>query len=248
MNALEFSNNFDTLLNSYDNGIAIVLNEYDKSVLLTEAQDALVKQLYCGNPGIVSFEVDEALRRQLETLVITATPTKVLPNEQGKFPKALAKGKYKHTLYTLPSDCWYIVYEEVDRENSETCESLQHADVVPVTHDDYYRTVKNSFRGPKNTRVLRLDKGEKEIELVSSFEIGESEYKIRYIKQPKPIILQILPDEASIQNQFGTETKEEEYDSTNVCELPEQLHWRIIELAAQLALTRNSQYNSKASS
>ena len=52
MTTEEFSNEFDTLLNSYgENPSTIELDEYEKSVFLTKAQEEIVIDLYSGkNP------------------------------------------------------------------------------------------------------------------------------------------------------------------------------------------------------
>ena len=77
----EFSDSFATLLNS--NGIrstfgvpaslgTVVLDEYEKSVFLTQAQEEIVINLYNGkNPYGDSFESTEELRRYLDELVKT---------------------------------------------------------------------------------------------------------------------------------------------------------------------------------
>ena len=71
----DFSNGFDVLLNSYAvrplNGepssyYTITLDEYEKCVFLTQAQDQIVKELYQDAYGTESFEKDEKIRRQLE--------------------------------------------------------------------------------------------------------------------------------------------------------------------------------------
>lgn len=57
MTTQEFSNTFDTLLNSYrdikdfgktHSAYSLELNEYEKSVLLTQAQDLIVKSYFDG--------------------------------------------------------------------------------------------------------------------------------------------------------------------------------------------------------
>jgi len=96
-----------------------------------------------------------------------------------------------HTIFNLPEDCLYIVYEQVSWSSDNTCLDGKVADVAPVTHDEYIRTRNNSFRGPSTRRVLRLDKGTSSVELVSNNNIGS--YIIRYIKKPDPIVLTDLP-------------------------------------------------------
>ena len=74
----EFSNEFDVLLNSYavnssfELGQGILqLDEYEKSLLLTEAQESIVKDLYNGKLTGEGFESTEEQRRYLDALVST---------------------------------------------------------------------------------------------------------------------------------------------------------------------------------
>ena len=73
MTTQEFSNMFDTLLNSYATQATfgdqaahteIVLDEYEKSVLLTQAQDIIVKQYFERTNANLGF--DESERRQVD--------------------------------------------------------------------------------------------------------------------------------------------------------------------------------------
>lgn len=73
MTVSEFSNEFDILYNNINSNIAPGLNEYEKSVLLTEAQENLIKSLYNGhNVYQDSFEESEEIRSYLSGLVKTA--------------------------------------------------------------------------------------------------------------------------------------------------------------------------------
>lgn len=74
MNLQEFSNTFDTLLNSYNTqaqfGKAtsyneITLDEYEKSVLLTQAQDIILKQYFDKNNSL-NQGLDDSTRRQMD--------------------------------------------------------------------------------------------------------------------------------------------------------------------------------------
>ena len=87
MTTEEFSNEFDTLLNSYaispdkygmeNSPLTIELDEYEKSVFLTKAQEDIIISLYNGkNPVGDSFEKTEEIRRYLSDLVKTYTTTK----------------------------------------------------------------------------------------------------------------------------------------------------------------------------
>lgn len=87
MNIQEFSNTFDTLLNSYSNQAVfgegssranIALDEYEKSVLLTHAQDIVVKQYFDRTLNQQGQGFDDSTRRQIDfSALITNKSIKV---------------------------------------------------------------------------------------------------------------------------------------------------------------------------
>lgn len=234
MTVEEFSNEFDILASSYRRFKALdqkeeldslEFNEYEKSVYLTKAQEQIVKELYLNQATGESFESNEQLRRELEQLVTQLTYTESTKGE------LLNDNKYNHTSYILPENCLYIVYEQVSWDSEDKCLSSKIADVYPVTHDEYWRIRNNPFRGPNSKRVLRLDNGNRGIELISNGTIGE--YIIRYLRKPEPIILTTLPDETI-----------DGINTPQTCKLSESIHRNILERAVRLALTSKA-INSK---
>ena len=224
----EFSENFDTLVSSYRRFKAfdgkeildsIEFNEYEKSVFLTKAQEEIVKELYSGRYTGDSFEKTEQLRRELEALVTQEFYDESKAQDANKLDDA----KYIHTVFNLPSDCLYIIYEQVSWQSDNKCLNGFVADVIPVTHDAYWRVRNNPFRGPNVRKVLRLDNSDNQIELVSSNNIGK--YLLRYLKRPEPIILANLPDEY-IDGKNEAQT----------CKLTESIHRNILERAVRMAL------------
>lgn len=221
----EFSNEFDTLINSYDNtsqfGITssnIEFNEYEKSVFLTQAQEEIIKELYTGkNITQDSFEKTEEIRRYLGSLVKTSTRKDKLNDLKGITDTSI--------FYNLPDGLLFITYEQVKFDDTKLgCLNGTTAVVVPTTQDEYYKVSNNPFRGPNNLRVLRLDYDEQTVELISKYNIQE--YTIRYMSKPSPIILIDLPDNLTINN----ESKATE------CSLNSILHRVILERAIKLAL------------
>lgn len=239
----EFSNEFDVLLNSHafqaqfgdqDSLYSIEVNEYEKSVELTKAQEELVRSLYLTDNTGISFEANEKIRRSLESLVKQETLS--ANNDDDDIKLTDAGDKFKHTTYNLPNRCWYIVYEQVKQsEEGNDCIATFIGDVVPTTHDDYWRTRNNPFRGPTKKRVLRLDNYDNTVELVSQYNI--SEYIIRYIEKPSPIILEDLPGNLTIEG-FNTEKE---------CQLHDSLHRTILELAVQQVLQSRAVSNKTTS-
>ena len=223
----EFSNEFDVLLNSYaaNNPFGIgqgltQLDEYEKSILLTEAQESIVRDLYNGKLTGDGFESTEEQRRNLDSLVNTLELTS----------KDISKPKMSDNseFFQLPPDVWFITYESVLLfDESLGCKNNTRADVIPVRQDEYHNIKNNPFRGPSDKRVLRIDTGSSVIELISKYTIQS--YFIKYLSKPKPIILQDITDENL---SINGETKR------MGCELNTVLHRTILERAVALAIKR----------
>lgn len=232
MTTQEFSNQFDTLVASYrrfkdfdkqEMLDSIEFDEYEKSVYLTESQDEIIIGLYDGQNSFgESFETTEEMRRYLDPLVKTVKCESVL----GKVGVSASSAFYK-----LPDDILFIVYEQAKfDDDSLGCYNGSIVNVNPVTHDEYNRIRKNPFRGPTRRRVLRLDSGDGIVELVSKY--GFTNYMIRYLCDPGPIIVEDLPDGVSVKG----ESKKHE------CVVNKALHKTILRRAVQLALASKGIY------
>lgn len=235
MTTAEFSNEFDILMNSYartfESGTGqspydFVCDEYEKSKFLTAAQRDLVIGLYSGRvPEGISFEEKEELREALDALVKTIEPEKG-SSDLGHI--AVPRGKVC-TFYSLPKSLLYIVFEEVKFSSYISgCNAGAVALVVPTTHDELWHKFNNPFRGPNNRRVLRVNASDNVVELISDYPIGS--YLLRYVEEPKPIILTDLPDGLSIDG----------ISVTTECVLPDITHRRILELAVNKAIHSKS--------
>ncbi len=237
MSIEEFSSSFSTLLNSHavaagfvkaDNPATIELDEYEKSLFLTNSQEEIALSLYTGrNSSELSFEETEELRRYLSNLVCEAKLGPITTTD-GKPLGIESTSKF----FTLPKNLWFITYESVALEKGK-CESHFSMEVVPVRQDEYHKIKKNPFRGANDRRALRFDLSEGNVEIVCKYPV--SKYYIRYLKQLKPIILTQLDDD--------TELRGEKTPMTS--ELPESLHLRILNRAVEMALqsrgyTRNN--------
>lgn len=225
MTTEEFSNEFDTLLNSYSTIEAfgktpstIELDEYEKSVFLTNAQEEIVIGMYNGkNPFRDSFERTEEIRRYLSDLIKTYTTTDKKVGYTG-----LSKSS---VFFELPDDLWFITYESVNlKDDGLGCMSGEDISVIPITQDEYHRIGKNPFRGTNERRALRLDLSGKVVEIVSKYNVES--YLVRYLSRPAPIILTDLADNLSIN---GISVKTE-------CELNPVIHRAILERAVKLAI------------
>ena len=227
MTIQEFSDQFDTLLNSYSTRAmfgdeasrqTIVLDEYEKSVFLTKAQKELVLSLYNGkNPYGESFESTEEMRRYLASL-IGEKYLSPITNTAGT-PLGLTSNS---TFFTLPDDLWFITLEQVIADRGKCGETRMK--VYPVKQDEYLSIKDNPFRGANSRRALRLDLSEGNVEIVCKYLI--SKYYVRYLRKLSPIVLEDLPDGLSVDN----------ISEATDCKLHEALHQRILELAVRMAL------------
>ena len=230
----DFSNGFDTLVNSYatsgtfgDTMPDVRFDEYEKSLYLTKYQEELIVSLYSGkNPYREGFEQTEEMRRYLSNLVIVDEISPIT-NTSGHPVGMEGKNSY---FFSLPSenkpDVWFITYESVILSEEEpSCKAGGTLEVYPVRQDEYHKLRKNPFRGANGRRALRLDLADGVIEIICKYAV--SQYYVRYLRKPKPIILTDLADGVTTEGESTTTTK---------IDVHEALHQRILEGAVILAL------------
>lgn len=224
MNNQELSREFDLMYNNLNSNQAPGLNEYEKSLVLTEAQEMIVVGVYNGSAGAMSFEETEEATAYLSPLVKEYEIANNLSSEEMQFGTG-----YGFQWFLLPDDLMFIIHEECDVTRENRCHKLETKviPVLPVTHDELDRIVRNPFKGPNENRILRLSTsstdGERKSELVSKY--GVTKYRIRYVKRPTPIVLEALPDGLTIEG-VGTSTESI---------LPPFLHRKLLMQAVSLA-------------
>lgn len=227
MNIQEFSNSFDTLLQPYiakesfseQNNLAF--DEYEKSIFLTKAQEQIVLELY------QELEQSEEVRKYLSNLIKTDNYAPV-----GEQDETLINNNFKSYKVEISNDILFMIYEQCTLSDENNCVNNKIVSVVPTIHDDLDKVLKNPFKSPNNRKVIRLDFDNK-IELISKYNI--SNYKVRYLKKPNPIILVELEDNLSINN-GDTQVSNGE---TNPI-----LHERIVQRAVQLAVQSKVKSNN----
>lgn len=181
----ELSNEFDVIVNSYDNSQSLVFNEYEKSIYLTKAQEYIIKDLYR------NYEGTEELNSYLKTLIKDKTYTiEDSTNIELDYP-----------------DNFLYILKEYANINT-TCKSNNRVDVLPITQDEYNEVVGNPFRGSKS-KVLRLE--ENKIKLITDLPIIS--YTMTYLSNPSPIILVDLPNGLTINNESKKSTTIETSES-----------------------------------
>ena len=226
MTTEEFSNTFDTLLNSYASQAQfgeqaskqeIVLDEYEKSVLLTQAQDIVVKQFF--QRTSVNEGFDDSTRRQVDfsNLITVASPT--VSSETTHFD---ARGK----MYKMPDDLLFMLNEVLTVGNKNYI-------VVPINYKEYDRQMSKPYAQPLKKQAWRLFQGDdvdvlSEVIPIVGINLSNATYKIRYVRRPSPII---VADLTATGLDVDGETQ------VSQCEVNPILHMDILNKAVELALT-----------
>lgn len=257
----EFSDAFTTMLNSYNtqaqfgeqaSKMGIVLDEYEKSVLLTQAQDLIVKSYFDGTLNPQGQGFDDSTRRQVDfgslTTMADLTPftgTTLKPFDD------------RGVLFEVPSNVLYVLNEQLvvittiegpaDQRLSTTQQSFV---VVPISFKEYNREMSKPYAQPLKRQAWRLlqNKGNSNCDMVAELipkaniiPIGNGStvgdvvfvYKMRFIRRPQPIILENLPNGLEIDG----------ISQTTPCELNPSIHRDILNKAVELALaTRGGSY------
>lgn len=239
MTTQEFSLEFDILYNSIASNAAQPVDEYEKSVFLTQAQEELIKNYYNfkGNKYQEGFEITEKRRRDLEQLVSNSVSYEYIDLQE----ESLSILNIKSRFFKIEKNVMFIVAEKAKMISEISCYNNINVNVKPVSHNEFTSNIDNPFKRPKDF-FWRMDRSnvsgifsnnleqtkERVIELIYDEKIGEPvEYRYRYIKYPKPIILTNLTSlNLSINGQTNEQTSE----------LSDHINREILNRAVELAL------------
>ena len=218
MNHVEFSNGFDVLYNNIMSNAAPGINEYEKSVLLTKAQDEILKN-YFNPPGNKYQEgFDGSAKRQIDFsgLISVADCT----SQSGAGFDLRAK------IYRMPEDVFLIINETLTTNTGVK-------QVVPISFDEYSRLMSKPYKEPLKYQAWRLvteGSGNENVIVEVIPHSGEtvSKYTVRYVRRPKPIVLVDLASEYGDVSINGVSTISE-------CELNPLIHEEILQRAVELA-------------
>lgn len=255
MTVQEFSNTFDTLLNSYNTQSQfgeqaskreIVLDEYEKSVLLTQAQDIVVKSYFDGALNQQGQGFDDSNRRQMDfsSLIKIATLEPIVGDTQTFDERGivyqLPRKVVDNTEVEGTTDVLFILNEKLTQVCTEEQSGVEQWRrdfvIVPISYKEYDREMSKPYAQPLKKQAWRLFQNQAtgfdiNSELIPRFNInvldnGTFIYKIRYVKRPQPIVLEDLPNNLEID---GVTTESE-------CELNPIIHMDILNKAVELAI------------
>lgn len=226
MNVTEFSNEFDIMYDNIASKGAPGLDLYEKSVYLTKAQLELVKNYYDpkSNRKQTGFENTEKRRTDLKELIRDNKTSLMISSNDGISTQS--------QFFRIPSDVFIIIQEQATITGS--CFDKSQINVIPKTHDEYNIQIKNPFKRPNSNNIWRMDYyshvgGTRNVELISEYHI--TQYHMRYIKYPSPIILINLNQGDFIGMDLTIDNKIEE----QTCKLNQEIHREILDRAVELA-------------
>lgn len=216
----EMGDVFDVLYNNIMSNAVPGLNEYEKSVFLTKAEYELVKNYFNPQGNKYREGFDDSAKRRIDFSMLMQTATLTKSSQQGFNPNSV--------LYSLPSDILVIVNEQVVLKNGNTVEGIRQ--VIPISYDEYTRLMSRPYKQPLKSQSWELMTGQNSSRTISELILNNNdksytpEFKIRYVRKPKPIIIENL-DVVSIE---GVSEKTE-------CELDPAIHQEIVQRAVELA-------------
>lgn len=225
MTTQEFSNEFDVLYNNIMSNQAPGLDEYEKSVFLTKAQLEILKNYFNPKGNKYGQGFDENAKRQIDfsTLITVAKPSQYTP--EGGYVKFDDRSQ----LYKMPQDILLMLNET----GINTVDGVKRLiSIIPMNYEEYARLMSKPWKQPLKNQGWRLFQSTGGVDFISEVVIkynsSLTDYKIRYVKRPKPIILANLADEYSNVSIEGINTITE-------CELDPILHPEILQRAVELA-------------
>lgn len=219
----EFSNEFDVLYNNITSNQAPGLDEYEKSVFLTKAQDEIIKSYFDPRSNKVQEGFDGSQRRQIDFSSITEAVT--YAGDMFGNP-ALFDPRSNSSAVEMPSDILMMLNERVKViRNGE----FSYLTVVPIQFVEYDRLMSKPYKRPLKNQAWRVFNYSSDINW-ADLVVGPGdiikEYTFRYVRRPKAIILSDLTDEGvSLDGEF----KKQE------CELDPILHHEILQRAVESA-------------
>ena len=137
--------------------------------------------------------------------------------------------------YTLPSTDVLFILQEKLLVKSPSDSQYSFYTVKPISYTEYDRLMSKAYASPLKRQAWRLFQNQStgfdilsEIIPANAVNVTNSAivYRIRYVRRPKPIILEDLPDGLQIDG----------YTKETTCEINPILHMDIVTKAVELAL------------
>ncbi len=251
----EFSEGFDVRYNNITSNQAPGLNEHEKSLFLTTAQDEKIKNHFTANSkgNDLGQGFDDSAKRQADFSMLMKTAScdagtlvgdgdeitysyKYMDGEEEKTKTVkftISRLDQRSKLFTFPEDVFIPINETLTYTAGK-----KYFQVLPLRYDEYTAKMSKPFKRPNKHQAWRLNnsgsisanKYIKCVEIITTPEYDDKDltYTVRYLRRPKPIIVGDL-DGLTINGYTYEDVKD------IGCELDPILHEEILQRAVELA-------------
>ena len=225
MTAIEFSDQFDVMYNNIMSNAAPGLNEYEKSVFLTKAQDEVVKNYFNPKGNKYQEGFDGSAKRQIDFSKLMKSSSISLSTSNTSFDARAKVG-------TLPPDVLVVINEVITLTSGGSPAGTRQ--VIPITYEEYTRLMSKPYKEPLKNQAWRLITGQTSaatIEvIINNNDIAKSPaYKIRYVRKPNPIVV------ANLASAVGDGVSVGGVSVMTECEHDASIQQEIVQRAVELA-------------
>lgn len=157
MTTQEFSNEFDVLYNNIMSNQAPGLDEYEKSIFLTKAQEELVRDYFNSRNVKNAQGFDDSQKRQYDFSTLLSNIT--LPDFMDTHKALAVLGSpacYNTTfdsrsrIYIAPSDLFLVINESIEDS------AKRRYSVLPISYDEYNRLMLKPYGFPLKRQAWRI--------------------------------------------------------------------------------------------
>ena len=146
----EWSDAFDVLFNEVMSNASASLDEYDKSIFLTKAQEEIVKNYFNPKGNKYQEGFDDNAKRQSDFATLLQVATLTASTSYAKFDS-------RSNAYQFPSDFFIAVNEQY--QVTAGGKTYPYT-IIPLSYTDYNRAMQKPYKYPPKSQVWRLITGE----------------------------------------------------------------------------------------
>lgn len=229
MTTKEFSLEFDILYNNIMSGQAPGINEYEKSVFLTKAQEEIIKNYLNPQGNKYNEGIDDSMKRFVDfSSLIVTYETSILVTSVASIDK-------RALTYELPDDTLVILNESL--ESKIESKSKKYT-IVPVSYLEYSRLMSRPYKEPLKGQAWKLTTESSDQMLstiIPNSSVTSGKYIVRYIKRPTPIILKNFSEIESEEGLSEGFLSIDGLKTITECKLNPEIHREILDRAVELA-------------
>lgn len=156
MTTQEFSNEFDVLYNNIMSNQAPGLDEYEKSIFLTKAQEELVRDYFNSRNVKNAQGFDDNQKRQYDFSTLLSSIT--LPDFIDTYRALSVLGTVIYNtifdsrakVYIAPSDLFLVINESIEDS------AKRRYSVLPISYDEYNRLMLKPYGFPLKRQAWRI--------------------------------------------------------------------------------------------